>query len=127
MSDQKRDPDDVNPGWERPSDWKFKSDWDSPNWRRQMDENFARIARKRAKFGFSVCPECGTRHTTKTITCRECEYKSLPLSIYAGVSLVDRASKKGKPAQESNELSIECETNAMAWRECERETTSEIP
>ena len=29
----------------------------------------------REKYGFIKCPECGTFHTNKTMTCRKCEYK----------------------------------------------------
>jgi hypothetical protein len=35
----------------------------------------ARAMRTRRRYGFVVCPTCGTGHTNKTICCRNCGYK----------------------------------------------------
>jgi hypothetical protein len=70
-----RDPNDVNPNWERPSDWKYKADWDSPNWKRWRHETSIKIQKMLEKYGFALCPSCGAQHTALTFMCRKCSYK----------------------------------------------------
>jgi hypothetical protein len=70
-----RNPDDINPNWKRPANWKYKEDWGSPNWEKRMEETFKNINEKRRKYGFKICPKCGTEHTNLTLTCRECMYQ----------------------------------------------------
>lgn len=36
----------------------------------------------RKLYGFLVCPQCGTRHTTHTVTCRECDFQVTPRVSY---------------------------------------------
>jgi hypothetical protein len=71
-----RDPDLVNPSWERPPDWPYEADWDSPAWKRARDESEQRIVEARREYGFSVCPACHTAHTSKTVVCRECGHRA---------------------------------------------------
>ena len=70
-----RDPNDINPNWKRPSDWKYKADWDSPNWKKWRTEDNKRIGKLLEKYGFSLCPNCNTQHTALTFMCRNCSYK----------------------------------------------------
>ena len=71
-----RDPDLVNPGWERPEDWRYEADWDSPAWKRAMEDSGKKIMELRRDYGFTRCPECRVSHTTTTLVCRECGYKA---------------------------------------------------
>jgi hypothetical protein len=71
-----RDPDLVNPGWERPPDWKWDEDWNSPKWKRKMAVIEANGAQRRLKFGFIYCPACKMGHTNYTITCRNCGHQA---------------------------------------------------
>ena len=72
MSD--RDPDLVNPDWDRKDDWPYEEDFNSPKWKRRMARSDRRIAIGRELFGFGKCPKCGVQHTALTITCRGCGY-----------------------------------------------------
>ena len=65
----------INPDWVRPSDWKYEEDWNSPAWKAKIAESDRKTREKRKKYGFMCCPKCKTRHTNKTLSCRECEYK----------------------------------------------------
>lgn len=68
--------DKINPGWHRPDDWKYEEDWNSPAWRLRMQKVNSEIRELREKYGFIKCPQCETEHTSKTICCRECGYKT---------------------------------------------------
>lgn len=70
-----RNPNDINPNWKRPSDWKYKADWDSPNWKRWRHEANIRTQKLLEIYGFSLCPKCNTQHTALTFMCRECSFK----------------------------------------------------
>lgn len=65
----------INPGWKRPSDWKYEEDWNSPAWRARMAEVNRELREKRNKYGFVKCPSCKTIHTAYTLMCRNCDYK----------------------------------------------------
>jgi predicted RNA-binding Zn-ribbon protein involved in translation (DUF1610 family) len=65
-----------NPGWVRPADWMYEEDWGSPAWKERMAKNNAEAQGNREKYGFDICPKCGTEHTARTITCRECGHKN---------------------------------------------------
>lgn len=70
------DPDKQNPGWKRPADWPFEEDWDSPAWQQRMRQVRDQTAKKREEYGFSQCPKCGTQHTGRTLSCRNCSYRA---------------------------------------------------
>ena len=70
-----RNPDDINPKWNRPADWPYEYDFGSKNWDKKIAEMDARGREVREKYGFIYCPKCGTGHTSKTCYCRGCEYK----------------------------------------------------
>ena len=72
-----RNPDLVNPGWERPSDWPYEEDWGSPAWKRRMAETHAASMKLREEHGFLDCPKCRVFHTAKTLACRVCDYRVL--------------------------------------------------
>lgn len=74
-----RDPDLVNPDWERKDDWPFEEDWQSPKWKRRDKRTWRKIQIGRDLYGFATCPECRTDHTALTITCRGCGYQ-VPIS-----------------------------------------------
>lgn len=61
-----------NPNWKRPDNWKYEEDWGSPAWNERMEVVMKRINERREKEGFSLCPNCKTQHTSKTLMCREC-------------------------------------------------------
>lgn len=90
MQRGERDPGDINPDWERPSDWKYKADWDSPNWKKQINRAFEIGRLRRHKWGFITCPACKAIHTTYTLMCRECgERGCFPSSIYSGIPILE--------------------------------------
>jgi len=69
-------PDDRNPGWARPKD--FRADWpdfDSVNWKKMVAEMMAQQTQRCRDYGFITCPTCGTAHTAKTVACRNCNYR----------------------------------------------------
>lgn len=73
-------PDDRNPNWVRPKD--FREDWpdyDSVNWKKMVAEMDARTRHDREAYGFVECPMCHTLHTAKTLVCRECNFKVQPV------------------------------------------------
>ena len=76
MTTDERDPDLVNPDWQRPDDWPWEEDHDSPKWKRRWSRIQRRIQIGRKKYGFSVCPECEVMHTGLTVTCRGCGHKA---------------------------------------------------
>ena len=76
-----RNPDDVNPNWERPDDWPFPEDWNSASWKKRMAEIERKVAAKRERYGFVECPKCGCAHTTKTLMCRECGWRKLGYTV----------------------------------------------
>lgn len=67
----------VNPDWKRPDDWPYEEDWDSPAWEARMKKLEEKIKIRRENYGFITCPKCGTDHTGKTLTCRNCEFRAL--------------------------------------------------
>ncbi len=71
-----RDPNDINPNWKRPSDWKYKADWDSPNWKKWRHESGVKRQLGLEMCGFSLCPKCNTQHTALTFSCRNCNHKA---------------------------------------------------
>jgi ribosomal protein L32 len=72
-----------NPGWNRPPDWKYEEDWNSPAWKERMRQVRERLAADTAAHGFEVCPKCGQAHNGKTLRCRACNYYQLTPSRFA--------------------------------------------
>lgn len=73
-----RDPDDVNPNWNRPELWPFKEDWDSPNWRKKIKSIEHMVYMRTEQYGFLICPFCKFKQNAKTFVCRFCGYRSMP-------------------------------------------------
>ena len=53
----------------------YEESWNSPIWRARVDKILEESAKKREKFGFTVCPQCATIHALKTVMCRGCNYR----------------------------------------------------
>lgn len=48
---------------------------DSEEAKKVADRALKRFDLAGKKFGFNVCPKCGTQHAGKTIACRRCDYR----------------------------------------------------
>lgn len=76
MAYDPNNPDDRNPGWVRPKD--FRADWPdfgSVNWKLMVKEMDRKQRDYCTAYGFVTCPRCQTSHTDKTMTCRGCNYQ----------------------------------------------------
>lgn len=69
--------DKVNPRWARPENWQYEEDWNSPAWKRRMAAVHEKVAADREAHGFSDCPKCACRHTSRTLVCRECGHNAM--------------------------------------------------
>jgi hypothetical protein len=79
MATDERDPDLVSPGWNRPDDWPYEEDHNSPKWQRRMRRIYRKSDIGRKKWGFHTCPKCEVMHTGMTLVCRGCGY-TVPLT-----------------------------------------------